>query len=168
MSEAIAGMLVPIWGTGEIIDLTPCREAILEATDEALGSWYAAHHKPVMDTFGLVKEELTGRMAKRGQTMLPIPSGQTIELTSTPKRGCKGPELIALAKQINEAHGTNLELVRIKTEHKPDMRGIKKAYKLGDVVEKEIKALLTEEPGRPRLEIKGLTEKQQDRAFHVS
>lgn len=167
MSTEAEAMMVPLWGTGEIIDLTPAPAAIKAATDEELGAWFAVHHKPVMETFGLVKEELTARMAKRGQTMLPIPSGQTIELTSTPKRECDGPALIALGEKINAAHGTKLELVRIKTEHKPNMNAIKKAFKLGEVVEKEIKALLTEEPGRPRLGVKGLTEKQQDRVFNV-
>lgn len=162
-------LIVPMWGTGELIDLSPAPAAIKAATDEELGAWYALHFKPVKDTFGLVKEELIGRMEKRGQTLLPLENGQTVECKKNPKRSCTEAGLAGLReieKRINEEHGIAISLVRVKIEAKPDMRGVAKAKKLGDEFAEMIDINIEEDPGYPSLKVTGMTEAQREKILH--
>lgn len=156
---------VPMLGTGVIIDLGPEMEAIKTATNEKLGEWYAAYYKPVMETFGMVREELLARMLKNKQSLLPLPNGLRIEVDTPTKRECRADGLHALEATILEKFKVEIPLVREKVEIAPDMRGIKKARKLGDEISGEIDKNLLEVPGRPRLKVEGITEARKEKAF---
>lgn len=160
--------MVPMWGTGELIDLGPAPEAIKAATDEELGMWYALHFKPVKETFDLVKEELLSRMMGRGQKMMPLENGQRIEVSQTMNRQVHEDAMLAIQKEIKAQYGLDVELLRVKREVKPDMRNIKKAMKLGDEVTKKIDLALFEEPGNPRLKVEGISEDQRKKILGVS
>lgn len=162
-------LMVPMWGTGELIDLSPAPAAIKAATDEELGMWYATHYKPVKETFGLVKEELLSRMGQRGQTMLPLGNGQTVEFKQTPKRTCTEAGLAGLRqveKKIHDEHGIAIPLVRVEIKAKPDMRGVAKAKKLGDEFAELIDPNIQEEPGYPSLKVTGMTEAQREKILN--
>lgn len=159
---------VPMLSSGIILELEPERQAIKDATDEELGRWFAAYYKPVIETFNMVKEELLGRMEKSGQSLLPLGNGQEIKVEKTPKRTVMEAGMRGVQKKILDQFGADIQLVRVKTEVLPDMRGIKKAYKLGDDVKAEIDAFLIEEPGRPRLKVEGLTDAQREKVFGVA
>ncbi len=162
-------LMVPMWGTGELIDLSPAPAAIKAATDEELGAWYAMHYEPVRETFDLVKEELITRMEKRGQTLLPLGNGQVVECKKTAKRSCTEAGLAGLRqveKKIHDEHGIVISLVRVKIEAKPDMRGVAKAKKLGDEFGEMIALNIQEEPGYPSLKVTGMTEAQREKILH--
>lgn len=157
--------MVPLLSTGEIIQLRPEVAAIKAAKDDVLGVWYATNYKAVMETFGMVKEEILARIERRKGSVLVLSNGQTLEVKTTPYRECNADGLRKVQENIKKKYGQDIELVRVKTEEKPDMRNIKKARKLSAAVTKAINKNITETKGNPKLEVTGLTKEAQKAAF---
>ncbi len=148
--------LVPMPGSGELVDLTAFKTALKDMSDKDLTLWYVKYHKPLKDTVGLIRGEVIGRMVKKGSDVFHSTNGQRIELNAPPKRTCDRKVLEAVQERIKNEFGQDLKLFRIKETVDPAMSDINKARKLSMDIATAIAEGLKEEPGNPSIKIEGV------------
>lgn len=153
--------VVPVIGSGELVDLDDMKKALLNMTDQDLTDWYVKYFNPLRGAVAMIKTELISRMVKNGAEVLHAPNGQRVELRSPPKRICDKEVLTKVEEKIALHYSQVIRLMRIKETVEPDMSGIKKARKLGMDITMAIAEGLREEPGYPSIKIEGV---DKDRA----
>ena len=149
-------MMVPIIGSGEIVDLNEMKTAMKSMTDQDLTTWFVKYHKPLREAVGMIRGELISRMVKNGSEVFHAGNGQRIELKIPPKRTCDKAILDAVQEKIKKELGQDLKLVRVKETFEPAMSDIKKARKLSMDIATAISEGLKEEPGNPTINIEGV------------
>jgi len=161
MSENTEENMVPMIGSGELVDLGAMKKALMEMPDKDLTAWYVKYHKPLKETISMIRGELIARMVKQGSEVFHSPNGQRVELKAPPKRTCHKEVLESVQKMVKEKFGQDLKLFRVKETIEPNMNEIKKARKLSMDVTGAIALGLREEPGYPSIKVEGV---DQDRA----
>jgi len=159
-------MMVPMIGSGELVDLGAMRTALKKMPDQDLTEWYVKYYKIMDGAISMIRGELIGRMVKNGSTVSHAHNGQRVKMTQPPKRTCTRDVLEAVQKKIKEEHGLDIQLFKVKEEVSPVMAGIKEARDLGMDIAVAISEGLKEEPGYVSLDIKGV-DKDRAKVFEV-
>ena len=164
MSETTEENMVPMIGTGELVDLDVMKAALLKLSDKNLANWYVKYYKPLNEAVGMIRKELISRMVKSGSEVLHAPNGQRVELKNPPRRTCDKDILSQVEHMISVHYGQDLTLYRVKETIEPNMNEIKKARKIGMDVTMAIAKGLHEEPGYPSIKIEGV-DKERAKIF---
>lgn len=159
-------MMVPMIGSGELVDLNEMRAAMKAMPDQDLATWFVKYHKPLREAVAMIRGELIGRMVKQGSEVFHASNGQRLELSIPPKRTCDRKVLEAVQEKIKEEFDQDLKLIRIKETVEPAMGDIKKARKLSMDIATAIAEGLHEEEGNPSIKIEGV-DNERAKAFEA-
>ena len=152
--------LVPMPGSGELVDLGDVEMGIKKMGLPALALWYFDSQKPLFEALNKVKLEIIARMIHTKSKVINLKDGRKLNLKIPPKRTCDPDLLDKAEKLIAEKYSQEVQLYRMKKEFAPNMKDIKGAMKLGDDVAKAIALGLIEVDDYPRLEKGGAIKKE--------
>lgn len=159
-------MMVPMIGSGELVDLGAMRTALKEMPDKDLAEWYVKYYKIMNEAVGMIRGELIGRMVKNGSTVSHAHNGQRVKMKIPPKRTADRKILLAVEKRIKNEFDMDIKLFKVKEEVTPVMAGVKEARELSMDIAMAIAPGIQEEPGYTSLEILGV-DKDQAKAFEL-
>lgn len=158
-------MMVPMIGSGELVDLNEMRKSLKEMPDKDLTEWYVKYYKMMNEAISMIRGELIGRMVKNGSTVAHAHNGQRVKMKTPPKRTADREILLAVQEKIKKEFDMEIKLFKVKEEITPVMAGVKEARELSMDIAMAIAPGIQEEPGYASLEILGADKERAAKAF---